>query len=81
MYMQDMYTISTNLAGLPAISSPAGFINKMPVGFQLIGNYFDEATILNFTHQYQQITDWHQKNPEDVGLSGTSLWVLKLMFN
>jgi aspartyl-tRNA(Asn)/glutamyl-tRNA(Gln) amidotransferase subunit A len=63
MYMQDMYTISTNLAGLPAISSPAGFINKMPVGFQLIGNYFDEATILNFTHQYQQITDWHQKTP------------------
>ncbi len=64
MYMQDMYTISTNLAGLPAISSPAGFLNKMPVGFQLIGNYFDEATILNFTHQYQQITDWHQKTPE-----------------
>src|SRR5210317_1210393 len=63
MYMQDMYTISTNLAGLPAISSPAGFLNKMPVGFQLIGNYFDEATILNFTHQYQQITDWHQKTP------------------
>ena len=64
MYMQDMYTISTNLAGLPAISSPAGFINKMPVGFQLIGNYFDEAKILNFSHQYQLISDWHQKTPE-----------------
>ena len=66
MYMQDMYTISTNLAGLPAISAPAGFINKMPIGFQLIGNYFEEAKILNFTHQYQSITDWHKYSPGEV---------------
>ena len=66
MYMQDMYTISTNLAGLPAISAPAGFINKMPIGFQLIGNYFEEAKILNFTHQYQSITDWHKYSPGGV---------------
>jgi len=66
MYMQDMYTISTNLAGLPAISAPAGFINKMPIGFQLIGNYFEEAKILNFTHQYQAISDWHKYSPGEV---------------
>ena len=66
MYMQDMYTISTNLAGLPAISAPAGFINKMPIGFQLIGNYFEEAKILNFTHQYQSISDWHKYSPGEV---------------
>ena len=66
MYMQDMYTISTNLAGLPAISAPAGFINKMPIGFQLIGNYFEEAKILNFTHQYQSISDWHKYTPGGV---------------
>ena len=64
MYMQDMYTISTNLAGLPAISAPAGFINNMPIGFQLIGNYFSESTILNFVHEYQKQTGWHQEYPE-----------------
>jgi aspartyl-tRNA(Asn)/glutamyl-tRNA(Gln) amidotransferase subunit A len=61
MYMQDMYTISTNLAGLPAISNPAGFLNDMPIGFQLIGNYFEESKILNFSHQYQLITNWHKE--------------------
>ena len=61
MYMQDMYTISTNLAGLPAISNPAGFLNNMPIGFQLIGNYFEESKILNFSHQYQLRTNWHKK--------------------
>lgn len=61
MYMQDMYTISTNLAGLPAISNPAGFLNNMPIGFQLIGNYFEESKILNFSHQYQLRTNWHKE--------------------
>ena len=61
MYMQDMYTISTNLAGLPAISNPAGFLNDMPIGFQLIGNYFEESKILNFSHQYQLRTNWHKE--------------------
>jgi len=64
MYLADIYTISTNLAGLPGISIPAGFVNDMPVGLQIIGNYFDEARLLNVAHRYQQITDWHQQSPE-----------------
>ena len=64
MYMQDIYTISANLAGLPAISIPAGFVDGMPVGVQAIGNYFDEATLLAIGHQYQQMTSWHQQEPE-----------------
>ena len=64
MYLADIYTISTNLAGLPGISIPARFVNDMPVGLQIIGNYFDEARLLNVAHRYQQITDWHQQSPE-----------------
>lgn len=64
MYLQDIYTISTNLAGLPGMSVPAGFSTgddgkALPVGLQIIGNYFDEARMLNVAHQYQQVTDWH----------------------
>ena len=59
MYLEDIYTISANLAGLPAMSAPAGLVNNMPVGLQLIGNYFEEARILNVAHQFQQATDWH----------------------
>ena len=59
MYMQDIYTISTNLAGLPAMSIPAGFVNNLPVGLQLIGNYFSEAKLLNIAHSFQKKTDWH----------------------
>lgn len=64
MYLQDIYTISTNLAGLPGMSVPAGFSNGLPVGLQIIGNYFDEARMLNLAHQYQQVTDWHERMPE-----------------
>jgi aspartyl-tRNA(Asn)/glutamyl-tRNA(Gln) amidotransferase subunit A len=64
MYLADIYTIAINLAGLPAMSIPAGFVNKMPVGLQIIGNYFDEARLLNIAHQYQQVTDWHQQTPK-----------------
>jgi len=64
MYLQDIYTISANLAGLPAISLPAGFIGDLPAGIQLIGNYFDEATLLNIGHQFQAQTDWHTQAPE-----------------
>jgi len=64
MYLSDIYTIAINLAGLPAISIPAGFINGLPVGLQIIGNYFDEARLLNVAHQYQQATDWHQQVPK-----------------
>ena len=68
MYLQDIYTISTNLAGLPGMSVPAGFAQSddkklLPVGLQIIGNYFDEARMLNVAHQYQQVTDWHTQAP------------------
>lgn len=59
MYLQDVYTIATNLAGLPGMSIPAGFSNGLPVGLQLMGNYFDEARMLDVAHAYQQVTDWH----------------------
>tara|TARA_Y100000748_G_scaffold116170_1_gene97419 strand:+ start:631 stop:2085 length:1455 start_codon:yes stop_codon:yes gene_type:complete len=63
MYLSDIYTVSANLAGLPAISIPSGFIEKLPVGLQLIGNYFQESLLINVAHQYQKVTDWHQKIP------------------
>ena len=63
MYLQDVYTIATNLAGLPGMSIPAGFSNGLPVGLQLMGNYFDEARMLDVAHAYQQVTDWHQAMP------------------
>ncbi|MDQ7072697.1 MAG: Asp-tRNA(Asn)/Glu-tRNA(Gln) amidotransferase subunit GatA [Gammaproteobacteria bacterium] len=64
MYLADIYTISTNLAGLPGMSIPAGFVDGLPVGLQLIGNYFAEAKLLNIAHRYQQVTDWHQQVPD-----------------
>jgi aspartyl-tRNA(Asn)/glutamyl-tRNA(Gln) amidotransferase subunit A len=63
MYLQDIFTISCNLAGLPAASIPAGFVDGLPVGMQLIGNYLDEATILQVAHQFQMKTDWHRRMP------------------
>ncbi len=63
MYLSDIFTIAVNLAGLPAISVPAGFLDGKPVGMQLIGDYFAEACLLNAAHQYQQVTDWHLKFP------------------
>ncbi len=64
MYLSDIYTIAVNLAGLPGISIPAGFTQQLPVGMQLISNYFAEAKLLNIAHQYQQVTDWHTRTPE-----------------
>ena len=64
MYLSDIYTIAINLAGLPAMSVPAGFVGDKPVGLQVIGNYFTEAKLLNIAHQYQQVTDWHLKVPK-----------------
>jgi len=64
MYLSDIYTIATNLAGLPGMSVPAGFANNMPVGLQIIGNYFAESRLLNVAHQYQLNTDWHTQLPD-----------------
>ncbi|RDI42860.1 Asp-tRNA(Asn)/Glu-tRNA(Gln) amidotransferase subunit GatA [Aquicella lusitana] len=64
MYLSDIYTIAVNLAGLPGISVPAGFVNGLPIGMQLIGNLFGEAKLLNIAHAYQTVTDWHQQIPE-----------------
>ncbi len=67
MYLSDIYTIAVNLAGLPGMSIPAGFgKNNMPVGLQIIGNYFDEARMLNVAHQYQLATDWHVRTPNGI---------------
>jgi len=65
MYLQDIYTISLNLAGLPGMSVPVGFVDGLPVGMQLIGNYFDEALLLRVAHSYQQVSDWHLQTPGD----------------
>jgi aspartyl-tRNA(Asn)/glutamyl-tRNA(Gln) amidotransferase subunit A len=67
MYLSDIYTIAVNLAGLPGMSIPCGLgENNMPVGLQVIGNYFDEARMLNAAHQYQLATDWHARTPNGI---------------
>jgi aspartyl-tRNA(Asn)/glutamyl-tRNA(Gln) amidotransferase subunit A len=63
MYLADIYTTAVNLAGLPGLSIPAGFVDGLPVGMQLIGNYFDEARLLGIAHRFQQATDWHLRVP------------------
>ena len=69
MYMEDVFTIGANLAGLPAISVPAGLVDGLPVGMQLIGSGFDEARLLNIAHQFQRRTDWHSLIPNLKGLT------------
>ena len=64
MYLEDLFTISANLAGLPAMSLPNGNIDKKPIGLQIIGNFLDESTILNFGHMYQTKTNWHMLTPD-----------------
>ncbi|MSR14857.1 MAG: Asp-tRNA(Asn)/Glu-tRNA(Gln) amidotransferase subunit GatA [Gammaproteobacteria bacterium] len=63
MYLSDVYTTAVNLAGLPALSVPAGSVQGLPVGLQLIGNYFREARLLNIAHRFQHETDWHLRVP------------------
>jgi len=65
-YLSDIYTLSVNLAGLPAMSIPAGLSNNMPVGLHIIGNYWTEERLLNIAHQFQNQTDWHKKSPKGV---------------
>ncbi len=65
MYLSDIYTVSLNLAGLPGMSIPVGFSNGLPIGMQIIGNYFEESKLFNVAHQYQQQTDWHKRQPEE----------------
>jgi len=64
MYLNDIYTIGANLAGLPAISVPCGFVDELPVGLHLVGAHFGEETLLRCAHQYQQQTEWHKACPE-----------------
>ena len=66
MYLEDLFTISANLAGLPAMSLPNGNIDNKPIGLQIIGNFLDESTILNFGHMYQTKTNWHRFTPDGV---------------
>src|SRR3990167_6378857 len=62
-YLEDIYTITANLAGIPGLSMPAGFVDGLPVGVQLLAPYFQEGRLLNVAHQYQQVTDWHTQAP------------------
>jgi aspartyl-tRNA(Asn)/glutamyl-tRNA(Gln) amidotransferase subunit A len=64
MYLNDIYTIGANLAGLPAMSIPCGFSAGLPVGLQIVGPHFSEGKLLNAAHVLQRETDWHTKIPE-----------------
>ena len=64
MYLNDIYTIGANLAGLPGMSVPCGFAAGLPVGLQLVGPHFAEDVLLRTAHQYQLQTDWHTRAPE-----------------
>ncbi len=64
MYLSDIYTIAVNLAGLPGMSVPVGFSKGLPIGMQIIGNYFSEHRLLQVAHRYQGVTDWHQQSPK-----------------
>lgn len=62
-YLSDVFTVAANLAGLPALSIPAGFAHGLPVGMQLMGRHFSEASLLKWAHEYQKRTEWHQARP------------------
>ena len=71
MYLEDIFTLGVSLAGLPGMSIPCGFdALQLPIGLQIIGNYFDEARMLAVAHQYQQMTDWHQRSPSNPSAAG-----------
>ena len=64
MYLQDIYTISANLAGIPGLSVPCGFVDSLPVGLQILGKQFDEETILKVGIAFEQATDWKKEKPK-----------------
>jgi aspartyl-tRNA(Asn)/glutamyl-tRNA(Gln) amidotransferase subunit A len=65
MYLSDIYTLSINLAGLPALSLPCGLdSDALPIGMQIIGKHFDETTVLRLAYAYEQATDWHRQQPK-----------------
>ena len=66
MYLEDLFTIPANLAGLPAMSIPNGMIDNKPIGLQLIGNFLDESRLLQAAHNFQISTDWHLKTPSSI---------------
>jgi aspartyl-tRNA(Asn)/glutamyl-tRNA(Gln) amidotransferase subunit A len=63
MYLNDVYTVPANLAGIPGVSVPCGFADGLPIGLQILGRHFDEGTILRAAHAYQSATDWHLRRP------------------
>jgi aspartyl-tRNA(Asn)/glutamyl-tRNA(Gln) amidotransferase subunit A len=65
MYLNDVYTVPANLAGIPGISIPCGFADGLPIGLQILGKHFDETTVLSIAHAYQQTTEWHQERPRN----------------
>ena len=67
MYLEDIYTIAVNLAGVPGMSIPAGMVNGLPIGLQIVGRDFAEAQLLNVAHKFQQATDWHTQSPVQKG--------------
>lgn len=64
MYLSDVYTVPVSVAGLPAISIPCGMVNGLPIGLQMIGNYYKEDTLFNLAYSYEQSTQWHKMNPK-----------------
>lgn len=64
MYMSDIYTVPVNIAGIPAISVPCGFVDGLPAGLQFMSDYFREDTLFNLAYSYEQSTDWHNRRPE-----------------
>jgi len=66
MYLSDIYTVPVNIAGIPAISVPCGFVNNLPVGLQIIGNYFREDVLFNIAYSYEQSENWHKTMPRHI---------------
>ena len=81
MYLNDIYTIAVNLAGLPGISIPCGYSAGLPVGLQLIGPHFAEGPLLNFAHVYQRETDWHTQAPAGAAVAGAAVGAASAAIN